>query len=208
MVELERRMKELAEREAAVAAFEAKQEAERKATEAKIVEAARQAEERLQAEFAAAAAEAARIDNLAKQIGEELTQNREMTNLPPACFVSNQGAIAPGGPPAADQTPGNTQAPAEPAAAPAAFQPDIPGIPVPPTDEEAAETAPNLITLGEVCRRIEHKVTEAELSRIGYPPSAKRGNAVYYKERNLVLICRALANYFTVKANALEWEQS
>jgi hypothetical protein len=129
-----------------------------------------------------------------------------MTNLPPACFVSNQAASEPGGPVAADRAPVDTQAPAEPAEAPAAFQPDIPGIPAPPTDEEAAEREPHLITLGEVCRRIEHKVTEAELSRLGYPPSAKRGNAVYFKERSLVLICHALAVHFTKMANKFEEE--
>lgn len=237
LAEIALREKQLAERERYLAEREAAQLAA--ARKAKAEHEAREAAEaaRLEAAFAAAAAEATRIDNLAKQIGEELAENREMTSPPKPVWVGVDlgaavacdhkyttsvsepdgtlfrcvecgAAVAPGGPVAADQAPANTQAPAETPAAPAAFQPDIPGIPVPPTDEEAAEKEPHLITLGEVCRRIEHKVTEAELSRIGYPPSAKRGNAVYYKERNLVLICRALANYFTVKANALEWEQS
>ena len=184
--EIARLEQELAKRELKMAAAEASQ--------LRMEQAAKKAEsDRLEAAFAAAAAEATRIDNLAKQIGEELTN-------------SNPPADEPGGPPAADQAPVDTQAPAEPAAAPAAFQPDIPGIPAHPTDEEAAEREPHLITLGEVCRRIEHKVTEAELSKLGYPPSAKRGNAVYFKERSLVLICHALAVHFTKMANKFEEE--
>jgi hypothetical protein len=191
--EMARREKELAEREARVAELEAAQRVA--AAQLKVEqEAEKKAEsDRLEAAFAAAAAEATRIDNLAKQIGEELAG-------------SNPVADEPGGPPAADQAPVDTQAPAEAAAAPAAFQPDIPGIPVPPTDEEAAEREPHLITLGEVCRRIGMKVAEADLARVGYVPSAKRGNAVYFKERNLPLICYALADYFRTKAAAIEFE--
>ncbi len=50
------------------------------------------------------------------------------------------------------------------------------------------------------------KVSEADLAKIGYSPSAKRGNAVYFKERSLVLICHAFAVYFTKAANRLEEE--
>lgn len=204
--EMARREKELAEREARVAELEAAQRVAAAQLKAEQ-EAEKKAEsDRLEAAFAAAAAEATRIDNLAARVAEELAENQRLASQPPACFVPNQAAVTPGEPTAADQAPVDTQAPAEPAAAPAAFQPDIPGIPVPPTDEEAAEREPHLITLGEVCRRIEHKVTEAELSKLGYPPSAKRGNAVYFKERSLVLICHALAVHFTKMANRFEEE--
>lgn len=191
--EIARREAEMAERERMMAAKEAESRARMERYEAAIAEAKRQEDARLEAAFAAAAAEATRIDNLAKQIGEELA-------------APKPAAVEPGEPTAADQVVGNTQAPVEPAEAPAAFQPDIPGIPAPPTDEEAAEKEPHLITLGEVCRRIGMKVSEADLTKIGYSPSAKRGNAVYFKERSLVMICHAFAVYFTKAANRLEEE--
>jgi len=193
LAEIARREKELAEREARMAAYEAERKAEAARVKAANEESARQEAARLEAAFAAAAAEATRIDNLAKQIGEELTSSK-----PPA--------DEPGAPPAADQATGDTQAPAEPPAPPAAFQPDIPGIPVPPTDEEAAATAPNLITLGEVCRRIEHKVSKEDLARLGFIPDAVRGNALYFREKLLIQICHALAVHFTKMANKFEEE--
>lgn len=192
--EIARREAEMAERERMMAAKEAESKAKMERYEAALAEAKRQEDARLAEAAAAAAAEATRIDNLAKQIGEELAG-------------SNQAAVAPGEPTAADQAPGNTQAPAEPAAPPAAFQPDIPGIPAPPTDEEAAEKEPHLITLGEVCRRIGgFKVSKEDLARLGFIPDAVRGNALYFKERSLIQICHALAVHFTKMANKFEEE--
>lgn len=194
--EIARREKELAEREARMAAFEAERKAEAARVKAANEESARQEAARLEAEFAAAAAaaaEAARIEALATQLREELAG-------------SNQPAAAPGGPTAADQAQAEAQVPGEAAAPLAGLQPDIPGIPVPPTDEEAAAAAPNLITLGEVQRRIGFKVTMQELGVLGFQPDAKRGNGQYYREKLLIQICHALAVHFTKAANRFEEE--
>lgn len=193
LAEIEAKERAMAERERRITAMEAEAKARMERHEAAIIEAKRAETERLDAAFAAAAAEASRIDGLAKQIGEELT-------------TPQPAAAAPGEPTAADQAPGNTQAPAEPAIALAAFQPDIPGIPAPPTDEEAAEKEPHLIPLGEVSKRMGMKVTEADLARIGFQPDAKRGVGVYFKERSLVMMCHGFAVFFTKAANRLEEE--